>query len=68
MLRASGGLVAIFDAVVHRGPAEYPVLPDGRQAVTLDFFNYVLEERDTYWHIDVDRYASAVLQFLRMEA
>jgi hypothetical protein len=55
LLRASGGLVALFTGA-------YPVLPDGRATVTLDYFDYVLEERDLYWHLDVDRYASAVLR------
>lgn len=67
MLHASGGLVALFNGVNHLGPADYPVLPDGRERVTLDFFEYVLEERDTYWHIDTDRYASAVLRATQMD-
>jgi hypothetical protein len=64
ILRTAGGLVGLFDGAVERGRLAYPILPDGRASVTFDFFDYVLEERDTYWHIDVDRYASAVLQQL----
>jgi hypothetical protein len=67
MLRVSGGLIALFQGVNHRGPATYPILPDGIQAVTLDFFDFVLEERDVYWHIDVDSYASAVLRAAQKE-
>jgi hypothetical protein len=67
MLRASGGLVALFNGVTRRGPAEYPVLPEGREAVTLDFFDFVTEERETYWQIDVDRLAGAVLGALQKE-
>jgi hypothetical protein len=62
LLRSSGGLVGMFQGVDHVGAARYPLLPDGREAVELDFFDFVLEERDTYWQIDTDRYAAAVLQ------
>lgn len=67
ILRTSGGLVAIFHGCVSRGPAAYPVLPGGTASITFDFFDFVTEERDTYWQIDVDRYASAVLRAVQKE-
>jgi len=66
LLRSSGALTGMFQGVDHRGVARYPLLPDGREAVELDFFDFVVEERDTYWHIDTDRYAVAVLQAPRV--
>jgi hypothetical protein len=66
LLRSSGGLAGLYSGVDHRGIARYPLLPDGREAVELDFFDFVLEERDTYWHIDTDRYAAEVLQAPRV--
>jgi hypothetical protein len=61
LLRASGGLVGLFQGGDRRGIARYPLLPDGQEAAEQDFFDFVLEERDMYWHIDTDRYATAVL-------
>ena len=66
LLQSSGGLVGIFQGVDHRGKARYPLLPDGREAVELDFFDFVLEERVTYWHLDTDRFAEAVLRAPRI--
>ncbi len=66
LLRSSGGLVGWFSGLDHRGVGRYPLLPDGREAVELDFFDFVLEERATYWHLDTDRYVAAVLQAPRI--
>jgi hypothetical protein len=66
LLRTSGGLGGLFHGAVPRGVGSYPLLPDGREAVELDFCDFVLEERDLYWHIDVDRYAAAILQAPRV--
>jgi hypothetical protein len=65
LLRASGGLVGLFNGAVTRGRLTYPVLPDGHRTVTFDFFDFVLEERDTYWHLDVDRFAAQVIHQLK---
>jgi hypothetical protein len=64
VLRSSGGIVGLFAGVDHAGTARYPVLPDGRVSVELNFFDFVLEERDTYWHVDADRWTEAVLEGL----
>src|SRR5581483_10131856 len=66
LLRSLGGLIGMFQGVDHRGVARYPLLPDGQEAVELNVFDFVLEERDTYWHIDTDRYAVAVLHAPRV--
>ncbi|WP_439627850.1 hypothetical protein [Gemmata sp.] len=58
---SSGGLVGFFSGCSTRGIWCYPLLPDGRDGVPLNFFEFVLEERDTYWHLDVDRFAHAAL-------
>ncbi|MDY3555868.1 hypothetical protein R5W24_005014, partial [Gemmata sp. JC717] len=61
VLQASGGLVAIFDGTIDIGKQAYPVLPDGASSVEFDYRDFILEERSHYWHLDVDRYARAVL-------
>jgi hypothetical protein len=61
ILGLSGGLVGLFSGVDHRGVARYPLLPAGRVSIEYDFFDFVLEERDTYWHMDADRWTIAVL-------
>lgn len=66
LLQSSGGLGGLFHGAVPRGVSRYPLLPDGREAVELAFFDFVMEERDLYWHIDVDRYAAAILQSPRV--
>jgi hypothetical protein len=66
LLAASDGMVGLLNGVDHHGIARYPLLPDGHQAVEFDFFDFVVEERDNYWHIDTDRYAEAVLQAPRV--
>lgn len=66
LLASSGGLIGLFDGVDRCGIARYPLLPEGHEAVEFDFFDFVLEERDNYWHIDTDRYAEAVLQAPRV--
>lgn len=63
MRLASGGLTALFRG---SGPS-CPVLPDGRERVALNFFDYVLEERAEYWHIDVDHYTADVLHAAKGE-
>jgi hypothetical protein len=61
LLFSEGGLAGYFDDQLERGLISYPLLPDGRVVVELDFFEFVLEERDTYWHLDTDRFTTAVL-------
>jgi hypothetical protein len=62
LLNSAGGLVGLFDDEKQLGVVPYPLLPDGREAVELEFFDFVLEERDNYWHLDADRFATAPLQ------
>lgn len=62
ILQTSGGLTAIFDGATALGRQPYPVSPDGTTFAEFDYRDFILEERDDYWHLDTDRYARAVLR------
>jgi len=66
LLNSCGGLLGLFDGVDHGGTAKYLLLSNGIQAIEFNFFDFVIEERDVYWHIDTDRYAEMILKAPRV--
>jgi hypothetical protein len=62
LLRAGGGVIGLFNDMLAVGSRHFPLLPDGSQAVALDYRDFILEHRPTYWHLDVDRFATAALE------
>jgi hypothetical protein len=57
---SSGALLAYYDDVLQWPTAIHPILPDGSEVVEIEFGQFILEERETYWHIDTDRYVDAI--------
>lgn len=66
LLQSTGGLVGLFND--WSGTHRYPLLPNGLEVIELNYHDFVLEERETYWHLDVDTFVSVALNAPRIAA